>query len=104
MNTLWCIHRGMAVISYMGKLIYGEDYSKKDERKLKSEFSSKFGKYLRVIRKSKGLTQEELAHKASLHITYIGHIETGTYTPSIFVVWKVAQVLKMDLHELLRNF
>lgn len=104
MNTLWCIHRVSVVINCMGQLIYNKDCDKKEERKLKGNFSIQFGEHIRKVRKSKGLTQEELAHRANLHSTYIGHIETGTYTPSAFVVWKIAKVLNMELWELLKGF
>lgn len=88
----------------MSKVKYREFQSKGEEKQLKQEFAVEFGKHIRKIRKEKGLTQEELAFKTGLHSTYIGHIETGTYTPSIFVVWKIAEVLKMNLSELLRGF
>lgn len=104
MKTLWCIHRIFCVIIYMGRLIYQEYLSKGKEKQLKQEFALEFGKYVRKVRKEQGLTQEELAFKTSLHSTYIGHIETGTYTPSIFVIWKIAEVLKMKLSDFLRDF
>jgi len=86
----------------MRGLVYRENISKKKEKLLKKSFAVKFGKHLKKIRKEKRFTQEELAFKANLHSTYIGHIETGTYTPSIFVVWKIARALKAPLSELLR--
>lgn len=104
MNTLWFIHRVLSVIICMGRLTYQEYLSKGKEKQLKQEFAIEFGKYVRKVRKEKGLTQEELAFKTSLHSTYIGHIETGTYTPSIFVVWKIAEVLKMQLSDFLKGF
>ena len=88
----------------MRKLKYKENLSKSQEKKLKGNFAIEFGKYIKRVRKEQSLTQEELAFKANLHSTYIGHIETGTYTPSIFVVWKIARVLKMDLKGLLKGF
>lgn len=88
----------------MGSLVYRGNLSKKAEKSLKKAFSIKFGEHLKKIRKEKGLTQEELAFKANLHSTYIGHIETGTYTPSLFVVWKIAKVLGMELREILEGF
>lgn len=35
------------------------------------------GDRVRNIRKSKGITQEELAERSSLHSTYIGKVERG---------------------------
>lgn len=88
----------------MNKLSYNEELSKEDEKKLKKEFAKEFGRYIRKVRNDASLSQAELAHQVHLHSTYIGHIETGRYTPSMFVIWKIAQVLKMDLKELLKGF
>lgn len=88
----------------MGKLRYKENITKSEEKILKKDFAVEFGKYIQKVRKEQHLTQEDLAYKANLYSIYIGHIETGTYAPSIFVVWKIAQVLKMDLKELLKGF
>lgn len=88
----------------MNKPRYKENLPKLDEKQLKKEFAVAFGKHIQQVRKKHSLTQEELAFKTNLHSTYIGHIETGTYTPSIFVVWKISQVLKLDLSALLSNF
>ena len=38
-------------------------------KKLRSEFTKRLGERLREIRKQKGLTQQELAEKAILHLT-----------------------------------
>ena len=43
--------------------------------KSKKKILINFGLKVREIRKEKGLSQEELAHKADLHRTYIGVIE-----------------------------
>ena len=43
--------------------------------KSKKKILINFGLKVREIRKEKGLSQEELAHKADLHRTYIGMIE-----------------------------
>ncbi len=52
------------------------------------------------MRKSKKLTQQELAEKAGLHLTYVGHLELGKYHPTVYVMWKIAKVLKVSLSEL----
>jgi len=88
----------------VGKLRYKENLSKSEEKGLKKDFALEFGRYIQGVRREQKLTQEDLAYKTNLHSTYIGHIETGTYTPSIFVVWKIAEVLKMDLKDLLKRF
>lgn len=40
-----------------------------------------FGQRLRELRKAKGMTQRELAHKASISYTYVSKLETGVMTP-----------------------
>ena len=54
-------------------------------------------KNLKEIRNSKGVTQQEVAEKAGLHLTYLGHLEAGKYHPSTFVLWKIAKVLRVRM-------
>ncbi len=49
------------------------------------------------------MTQQELAERAGLYLTYVGHLEAGKYHPTVFVVWKVAKALGVGLDELI-NF
>jgi len=35
---------------------------------------------------TKVLSQQELAEKAGLHLTYVGHLELGKYHPTVFVM------------------
>ena len=44
--------------------------------------------------------QEALAHEAGLYRTYVGHIETGKYSPSAYIVYKIAKALKVNVSEL----
>ncbi len=41
------------------------------------------GKNIRKIRVAKKMTQEDLAEKAGLSVTYIGMVERGEKTPSL---------------------
>lgn len=68
----------------------------------KKQFTLKLAKRIRHLRKKKGMSQEELALEAGLYRTYVGHIETGRYSPSVYIVWKIAKALKTPLPELLR--
>ena len=61
----------------------------------------KFGAKLQRTRKSKGVTQEELAFKMSIDRTYIGMIERGERNPTIRTLYKIAKALKVDSSELL---
>ena len=71
--------------------------TKKENEGLKREVSKTISKRLKEIRLAKKLSQQEVAEKAGLHLTYIGHLELVTYHPSSFVLWKIAQVLNTPL-------
>lgn len=62
---------------------------------------SLFGENVRKIRKQKGLSQEELAHKANLHRTYIGMIERAEKNITLLNIEKIANALNVDLKTLL---
>ena len=69
----------------------------------KTEILIAFGEMVRDFRKSKGLSQEELAEKAGLHRTYVGMIERGERNISLSNISKIAKALDQPIHELLRN-
>ena len=52
-----------------------------------------FGARLRGLRDSAGMTQEELAHAAGLHWTYIGQIERGERNLTYRNILKLARGL-----------
>ena len=55
-----------------------------------------FASNLRRYRQARGLSQEELAHRAELDRTYISALERSVYAASIDVVGKLAVVLEVD--------
>ena len=61
----------------------------------------KFGERVREIRKEKGLSQEELAHKANFHRTYIGKIERAEKNITLINIEKIANALEVNLKELI---
>lgn len=48
---------------------------------------------MRRLRQSKGWSQEEFAHQAGLHRTYVSDLERGARNPTITVVDKLAVAL-----------
>lgn len=60
----------------------------------------KFGDKVRKIRKEKSLSQEELAHKADLHRTYIGMIERAEKNITLINIEKVAKALEVKVTDL----
>jgi transcriptional regulator with XRE-family HTH domain len=58
---------------------------------------------LRKLRQVKGLSQEELAHRAGIDRTYISALERSLYAASIDVVDNLAQVLGVEAADLLKR-
>jgi transcriptional regulator with XRE-family HTH domain len=56
---------------------------------------------LRRLRQDKKWSQEELAHQADIHRTYISDLERCARNPSIAVVERIASALDVKLGELL---
>jgi transcriptional regulator with XRE-family HTH domain len=77
--------------------------SEKELKSLKAQFTKKIGQRVRAEREKKKLSQEELADLAGFYRTYIGHIETGSYSPSMFTVWRIAKALNIDASKLLKD-
>ena len=61
-----------------------------------------FGERVREIRKEKKLSQEELAHKADLHRTYIGMIERAEKNITLVNIEKIANALEISSYNLLK--
>jgi transcriptional regulator with XRE-family HTH domain len=61
------------------------------------------GQRVLELREAAGMTQEQLAHAAGLHWTYIGQIERGKRNPTYKNVRKLAKGLGIDTAKLLRG-
>lgn len=59
-----------------------------------------FGKMIKVFRKEKGWTQEQLAEKLDLSTKYIQLIENCNREPSLSTVYKIAEAFKVKVREL----
>lgn len=62
-----------------------------------------FAQNLKTLRQAKGLSQEELAHRAEVDRTYISSMERCVYGASIDVVDKLAEVLGVEAADLLKR-
>lgn len=58
---------------------------------------------LRRWREARGLSQEELAHRAGIDRTYISSLERCRYAAGIDVVDRLATVLGVEASELLKR-
>jgi len=61
-----------------------------------------FGQTVRYLRNQKGLSQEELAHKAGFHRTYIGMIERAERNITLVNIERIANALDITIAELLK--
>lgn len=59
------------------------------------------GKRIKKLRNKAGLTQEMLADKTRLSLTFIGLIETGKRKPSLKSLSKISSALHVKVNELL---
>lgn len=57
---------------------------------------------LQRIRREKGLSQEELAHRARVHQTYLSGLENGRRNPSIKIIERIADALGVDVVDLFK--
>lgn len=70
--------------------------------KEKSKILLKFGEKVREARIEKGLSQEQLAHIADVHRTYIGMIERAEKNITLINIEKIANALNVNITELLK--
>lgn len=62
-----------------------------------------FGENVRKYRRVLDISQEELAHRAELHRTYIGMIERAEKNITLVNMEKIANALKVNVEDLLKN-
>ncbi|ABS65833.1 MULTISPECIES: helix-turn-helix domain-containing protein [Xanthobacter] len=67
------------------------------------EIREVFARNLKAARLAKGLSQEELAHRAGIDRTYISSLERSVYNASIDVVDRLACALELDAAALLKR-
>ncbi len=54
---------------------------------------------LEEIRKTKGITQEELANALEVSRQTVGSLENGRYNPSIILAFKIARFFDVSIEE-----
>jgi transcriptional regulator with XRE-family HTH domain len=62
------------------------------------------GKVISSLRQSAGLSQEELAERASIHRTYVSQIERGLKSPTIAILLKLSKALETTPSKIMRLF
>ncbi len=64
------------------------------------DYSIAFGAHFRSLRQQRGLSQEEVAHLAGIHVTYLSGVERGRRNPSLRNIRRIAQALGVPVNEL----
>jgi transcriptional regulator with XRE-family HTH domain len=59
------------------------------------------GLNVKNVRRERGLSQEELAFECGLHRTYVSGVERGIRNPTVVVLEKIAEALKVPAGRLL---
>lgn len=67
----------------------------------KEALLKKLGERIREIRKEKGLSQTELAHKCGKDSQSLERVENGKTNPSAYYLYEVAKALKVPIKDLL---
>jgi len=62
--------------------------------------NNRLGNRIRSFRKLKGYTQQTLADKMGVSLSFVGSLERGTRTPTEPVLRKIASTLQVDYEEL----
>lgn len=64
----------------------------------------RFGRHVRSLRKTRGLTQEALARKAGLSGDTIRRLEGGTFSPSLTTLVRLSRGLELRLSTILASY
>ena len=65
-----------------------------------NDLKTLLGRAIKAYRTTLGISQEELAHRAGLHRTYISDLERGARNPSIESIEKLARALQVSVARL----
>ena len=57
------------------------------------DYRAAFGRHIRTLRRLQGATQEEVAHRAGIHVVYLSGIERGVRNPSLRNIRAIARAL-----------
>ncbi len=65
------------------------------------EIGRRLAERVRALRRQKGWSQEELAHRAGLHRTFISQVERAAKNTTIASTEKIARALEVRMGDLL---
>lgn len=72
-------------------------------KRIDSDILTQFAENLKVIRKNRNLSQEDLADLAGVHRTYIGMIERREKNITLISLEKISKALQINIEDLIKN-
>lgn len=63
-------------------------------------YQAAFGRHIRHMRTQRGATQEEVAHRAGVHVSYLSGIERGVRNPSLKNLHAIAKAMDVTTADL----
>lgn len=79
------------------KLIGKVGTAERDDYELRLKLMQ-FGQLIKVVRKDKGLTQQQLGEMIGVSKSQISKLEKGTSNMTIATIFKVFDAMKSDIH------
>jgi|SRR5579859_2309883 len=70
---------------------------------LDMDVREQFGRILRDLRKERKLSQEELAFRANMNVTYLSDLERGIWNPSLAMLVDLSIALEIHPADLLKG-
>jgi transcriptional regulator with XRE-family HTH domain len=67
------------------------------KRRARADIRERFGFAVKLRREELGLTQEELAHRAGIHRTYLSDVERGGRNLSLVNIERLARALQLPV-------
>jgi transcriptional regulator with XRE-family HTH domain len=67
------------------------------------QFLDALAKRIASLRKSKGMTQEQLAAEANIDRVALANIETGKRRPTVTTVYRISSALGFNINEIFKN-
>lgn len=65
------------------------------------DLATEVGELIRSNRKTKGISQAELAHRAGIARAYVGKLENGEFNITLKTLWDIAEALQVSVKELI---
>lgn len=63
---------------------------------------TELGKRIKSLRDQRRFSQEELAHRAAIHVTYLSGLENGKRNPSLTILERLSGALEVTIGDLFK--